>query len=178
MPTTEVQEDLLSFLRRLSEMIATAHSHPGDLKYVSYYAALLDLGDGKPGSTRPQGVRKQRDRQCYQNSWHASQINGWAYCEGYALSGDLGIPVMHAWNLDLETDQVIDLTWRHPEKAYYWGMIIPHETAMQLMLYHGVYGVLASDYRLGAPLLRYGTLIPPDGLPQKISGQKRRRSRV
>jgi hypothetical protein len=49
---------------------------------------------------------------------------------------------------------------------------------MQLMLHHGVYGVLASDWRLGAPLLKYGTLIPPDGLPQKISGQKRRRSRV
>jgi hypothetical protein len=74
---------------------------------------------------------------------------------------------MHAWNLDLETGQVIDLTWRHPEQAYYWGMIIPNETAMQLMLHHGVYGVLASDYRLDVPLLRYGELIPPDGLPHK-----------
>jgi hypothetical protein len=47
-----------------------------------------------------------------------------------------------------------------------------------LMLHHGVYGVLASDYLLDVPLLRYGELIPPGGLPQKISGQKRRRSRV
>jgi hypothetical protein len=85
MPTTEIRDELLGFLRRLTEMIATSHSHPGDLKYVSYYAALLDLGDGKPGSRRPQGVRKQRDRQCYQNSWHAARHHGWAYCEGYDL---------------------------------------------------------------------------------------------
>jgi hypothetical protein len=178
MPTTEVRDDLLNHLRRLSIMFDTMHADWRDLKYTSYYAALLDLGDGKPGSKRPQGVRKQRDRQCYQNSWHASQIHGWAYCEGYALSGDISIPVMHAWNLNLETGQVIDLTWRHPEQAYYWGMIIPNQTAMQLMLHHGVYGVIASDYRLDVPLLRYGELIPPDGLLQKISGQKRRRSRV
>jgi hypothetical protein len=178
MPTTEIRDDLLEHLRKLSEIIDIPHSSRGDLKYKNYYAALLDLGDGKPGSPRPQGVRKQRDRQCYQNSWHASRQYGWAYCEGYALSGDLGIPVMHAWNLDLETGRVIDLTWRHPENAYYWGMIIPNETAMQLMVYHGIYGVLASDYLLDVPLLRYGELIPPDGLPPKMYGPKRRRSRV
>jgi hypothetical protein len=178
MPTTEIREDLLNHLRMLAGLVDAVHPDRKDMKYTSYHAALLDLGDGKPGSARPQGFRKLRNRQCYQNSWHAARQYGWAYCEGYAVSRDLAIAVMHAWNLDLETGQVIDLTWRHPEQAYYWGMIIPHETAMQLMLHHGVYGVLASDWRLGAPLLKYGTLIPPDGLPQKISGQKRRRSRV
>jgi hypothetical protein len=178
MPTTDIRDDLLDHLRQLSEMIDIPHSNRGDLKYKNYYAALLDLGDGKPGSTRPQGLRKQRNNLCYQNSWHAAQIHGWAYCEGYALSGDLAIPVMHAWNLDLETGQVIDLTWTHPEQAYYWGMIIPNQTAMQLMLHHGVYGVLAADWLIDVPLLRYGELIPPNGLPQKISGRKRRRSRV
>jgi hypothetical protein len=71
MPTTEIREDLLNHLRMLADLVDTMHPDRKDMKYTSYYAALLDLGDGKPGSTRPQGVRKQRIRQCYQNSWHA-----------------------------------------------------------------------------------------------------------
>jgi hypothetical protein len=179
MPTSDIREDLLDHLQMFAEMTDAMHLGQKDMKYTSYHAALLDLGDGRPGSKRPQGFRKLRNRQCYQNSWHAARIHGWAYCEGYALSGDIAIPVMHAWNLNRDTGQVIDLTWGHPEHAAYWGMIIPDETAMQLMVYHGVYGVLASDWMLDFPLLRYGELIPPDGLPEKAAGKKRRRrSRV
>lgn len=132
----------------------------GDGLYRSYEELILDRGRHYDGAPRPKGMRKQQNKQCFRNTLRLCQIRpGLRYVEGYACGI---IPVQHAWAID-EDDRVIDLTWDKPEEASYYGLVIPTSVACRLAIKHGCYGVLGSDYRLGAPLLVHGTFFPPEG---------------
>jgi len=158
------------YLRQMAEVVRLMQQRhlrandPRTACYASYYEALLDLGQPFVAAPRPKGLRKQRNKLCYRNSTRAMFQYGYAYVEGYAMS-EYGIVVEHAWNV--EDGVVVDLTWKHPEKASYWGIIIPQDILGRLITHHGMYGVLYNDWLLESPLLQEGTLIPSTGLPAR-----------
>lgn len=89
--------------------------------------------------------------ECYRNSWSLSwdmQTEGWAYVEGYATSASLlGLPLMHAWLL---TDEglAVDPTWELG--LDYYGVVIPHDVAAEVMAVTERYGVLDGLWVVGA----------------------------
>jgi hypothetical protein len=86
-------------------------------------------------AARPKGERKRQDKQCFSNSqlWLMKRlllgdVPEWRYCEGLAASPRLGdsIGVHHGWLVNRE-GVVLDLTWRNPEAALYYGTAIHHD---------------------------------------------------
>jgi hypothetical protein len=161
--TNPVEEHLRFVVEGMSRLGGMPQN---ELMYGSYYEAILKLGRPFTGQPRPTGMRKRPNKMCYRNATLAALHYGWDYVEGVAVSGDLGLPVQHAWNMD-DDGNAVDLTWKHPEKASYFGIVIPRAMMCALTAHHRRYGLLDQDWELGNPLLRYGTLVPPEGLPRK-----------
>jgi len=159
------ENPVTAYLKTVSLGIATFHdARTGreNWKYLSYEAAVLALGKPYTGSPRPPAMHRRTPKQCFMNSYRMSKRHpNLVYCEGYAVSHISPLPVQHAWLIDMNTGKVVDLTWEHPSGASYHGILIDEETLDILALKHGVYGVLGNDYLLDAPLLRYGTFLPP-----------------
>jgi len=68
-------------------------------------------------------------KECFKNTFLAlTDHPGFVYCEGFALDGDLPIPVHHAWLVNPETLEVIDRTpsWSSKADPLYFG--IPVQT--------------------------------------------------
>lgn len=83
------------------------------------------------GSTLPARFTRGIPKHCYHNAWErVRRSTTLAYCEGYAMSSRLPLPVEHAWIVDLKTGLVIEPTWdtkKTDETFYYKGLIIPHD---------------------------------------------------
>jgi hypothetical protein len=60
------------------------------------------------------------------------------YVEGYAVPGNIGIPLMHAWLVD-EDGRVIDPTWA--DGAAYYGVIIPKDVYSACLMGLGYWGI-------------------------------------
>lgn len=109
-------------------------------------ACLLDrfiLRNGHEGiaQARPKGMRKLTDKQCFRNA-AINVRRGFHYVEGYATAPHMiGLLVHHAW---LEDDQcrVIDLTWKDPSKAAYFGVRFDQDEMSEELLRTGYYGLL------------------------------------
>jgi hypothetical protein len=130
--------------------------------YRTYEEAVLKLGKPYTAARRPKGTRKQANRQCFRNTFH---LVHWSedlvYVEGYAVSED-GFPTMHAWAATRD-GVVVDTTWKHPERASYYGIPFPSFLEVcKLAARHGVFGILGNDYQHGAPLLREGRFWPSE----------------
>jgi hypothetical protein len=48
---------------------------------------------------------------CYASSLILADIRMLTYVEGFAMLADIGLPILHAWNVD-EDGRLIDTTWR------------------------------------------------------------------
>ena len=108
--------------------------------------ALLDrfiLRNGHEGiaQSRPKGLRKLADKQCFRNAALNVRM-GYHYVEGYATAPfALGILVHHAW-LEDDENRVIDLTWKDPSKAAYYGVRFDQDEMSEELLRTGFYGLL------------------------------------
>lgn len=92
----------------------------------------------------PEGMTRGPMKNCYQNS--QQRITGdLFYCEGYACSRALGIPVEHAWLLDLNGN-VIDPTWEGGD--FYFGVPFDMHFVMDCTMTTGYYGIFGSLYML------------------------------
>ena len=88
---------------------------------------LVQASPVRRGSALPQDVAKAPARQCFANAGRLVLARqGWTYCEGFAVSDKLRIPVVHAWCLDA-SGNVVDPTWETPESCSYLG--IPYRRA-------------------------------------------------
>ena len=104
---------------------------------------------------RPKGVRKRRDRECFSNSIRAlwgGEFPGYHYVEGKACS-EHGFIVHHAW-LEDDDHNVLDLTWRNPEKAQYFGVTFDIETVRKECIKSGIYGLLCPGEIFNLDLMR------------------------
>lgn len=117
-----------------------------DWYYKSKYDLLLDAGmemKNEPTvSTAAAGLRllkslhfKPEKKQCYYNCQLAMLTSEYShefeYCEGFAMSMDLGIPLEHGWLIHKKTKLVVDPTWCQKEidavpwpNTKYFGVII------------------------------------------------------
>lgn len=104
---------------------------------------VLRNGTVRAGRPRPDGIRKEKDKECFANATRLSLYglsSKYRYVEGLAACS-LGFPILHAWCEDA-AGNVIDPTWREPEKCSYMGVVITASELQYSMLKHEVYGVL------------------------------------
>lgn len=129
-------------------------------RWPGYEAMVLELGKSYVPARRPKGLRKQKDRECFNNAaLLALRDRTLRYVEGWATSS-IGIPVLHAWCVTTE-GRVVDPTWRSPEKATgYYGIEFDIEDVIAAISASGFYGLIGSDWRIGFPLLRTGNPRP------------------
>jgi hypothetical protein len=84
--------------------------------------------------------------ECYANAYAlAASETAYRYCEGYATTKGLEIPLAHAWVIDKDL-RVIDPTWK--EGHHYFGVVFSpmfmYKTVARTK-HHGIFGNL---YRL------------------------------
>ena len=125
MRKTEMPNDLPSLLERFSDMIQRS-----SMDLVNPYALVLELGRSFTPQRRPKGIKRGRQKQCYENAYALlAQHPTLTYCEGFVLAEGVRIPVEHAWCID-EEGNVVDNTLRDPSIAYF-GIPFDREWAQQ-----------------------------------------------
>ena len=101
---------------------------------------------------------KGKPQSCFENCLNAlslyPQLN---YCEGFAISDDVLIPISHAWLVN-NAGEVIDPTWigKNFKGSTYFGVIFNNDFAVEMAEMIGSYGILDSDYRNDHLLKRKG----------------------
>ena len=96
------------------EKVNTSHNYPGKLGYCYMYAYRACCTD-----------------------------DNLIYCEGYAMSADLSIPIFHAWCVDKNTHEVIDPAWKDKIcKTVYCGLPLNFQFVNQVMVQTGHYGII------------------------------------
>lgn len=109
-------------MRSLPELLlirANLRTKRADWKYSSFEELVLDCGREmtKISEFNEKGLPKSCYWNCYQL---ASKLPLFTYCEGYALSNYIELPIAHAWLLNAD-GEVIDPTWEK-EAAEYYGI--------------------------------------------------------
>ena len=106
----------------------------------------------RQGAARPSGIRRGPVGRCFENSARLAQNRpDLTYCEGYAASSRIGIPIHHAWVID-SAGTVIDITWADPESCSYLGIPFAAADLSRHMLKTGVYGLLDTGRGLNLDL--------------------------
>lgn len=151
MTTTPELATYLEFVAKVSESSKKSY-----LKYGSHEAFVL--AEGRPMEhLRPvPNIERGELGQCYRNSLLFVTDNGreFSYCEGWAYSTRLPIPLQHAWVLNSE-GKVIDPTWSD-EEVYYYGVEFDFKFVAEFCINVGYYGILGNDYLNDCSLLRWG----------------------
>lgn len=114
----------------------------------------------------PDDLEYGRRGLCYANAArYVLEHDKLHYCEGYALSLRLPIPVPHAWVVD-DDGHAIDPTWDYPEgEAFYFGVPFLCDNTWVRLLKLGTFGIIASDWEQGDnDLLRNG--VPEEHTPE------------
>ncbi len=104
------------------------------------------------GEPLPKGVKRMQMKQCFANAAQLSLERDWFYVEGYAASAQLGIPLHHAWNVTPD-GKLVDVTWRFPETAQYFGVPFNTEDLSRWLLKQKYYGLLDSGKGLSVELM-------------------------
>jgi hypothetical protein len=119
-------------LFRLLKAVSTSRDH--DPVQREIVAQVLTSASWWRPCPRPKGVRKRKDRACFENSQKLVLKSGtgrtWSYVEGFALSA-LGVVVHHGWCGD-EQGRAIDATWKEPGLAYFGVAFSAQEVARWL----------------------------------------------
>ena len=80
--------------------------------------------------------------ECYSNAYKMLEDPVYRYCEGYATSTSLGIPLAHAWVVDKDNN-VVDPTWKDGDQ--YFGVAFDSMFLYKTLIktkHHGVFGNL------------------------------------
>lgn len=105
---------------------------------VKFYQYLLTHGKqfniiDKEKSEKIRTERLCKLKECYYNAQLMALDSDMKYYEGYAVSGQLPIPVEHAWLVS--NGKVIDITWYDLSKPDYFGLEIPKDFIRKNMLF-------------------------------------------
>jgi hypothetical protein len=108
--------DLATWLRRLRDLKHTATRVQRDWPYPTSEDFLLAHARPFVYARLPAHVAPLTPRYCYHNAGVIvlGDPARYAYVEGLAVSGDLCVPLDHAWAVDRRTGVVVDPTW--PER--------------------------------------------------------------
>lgn len=108
---------LKSFLEKQAQF--TKEVHPQQTwKYNSFEELVLDCGIEMSYAPLPENIDRGSPKNCYYNCLELLREHpDLTYCEGYAQSEDLPLPLFHAWLVD-EDGLVVDPTWKSGD-AYF-----------------------------------------------------------
>src|SRR6266436_4984596 len=120
-----LQDKVRSHLAKQRDLMSGQMKNPTQFHYQGISDFILREGQFFEPRPLQNGMDYMEINHCYKNaSWTALQ-EGFAYVEGYAVSSTLGLPMLHAWNLDSE-GFVVDRTW-DPHGRVYFGVVFPLE---------------------------------------------------
>jgi hypothetical protein len=99
------------------------------------------------------GIARGKLGECYSTHTIAlfSNHESLIYCEGYAVSKKLPIPIAHAWLCD-HSGNVVDLTSSPCDE--YFGIPFNHKYVRQSCVEIKYYGILENDYRRKRSILK------------------------
>lgn len=149
-----------TYLRHVRDM--REQSLRNDYYYIGFEDFVLQEGKPMIWAPKPKGVAYGQVKQCFMNAAHLADRHPerYVYCEGYATSI---LPMYHAWCWDLETERVVDVTWREswtgethghePEHRNYYGVKFTLKVHDQLLLLTERYGIIDA-WESKWPLLR------------------------
>lgn len=122
---------LKSFLEKQAELIKKVHHQPY-WKYNSFEELILDCGVEMSYAPLPNNIDRGSPKNCYYNCFELLREHpDLTYCEGYAMSEDLPLPLFHAWLID-EDGNVIDPTWKSGDA--YFGVPFNTEWFINLLV--------------------------------------------
>jgi hypothetical protein len=139
-----------------------------DFKYWRFEQLVLDCGREMQPDENSSSERG-RTKSCY---WNCQQLVSkqpeLIYCEGFAVSQNVGFPLSHAWLLN-SAGKVLEPTWEFPGEAYL-GVAFSWEWIRSLMKSRQQRGrdndlsVFECNYLEEYSLLKEG--LPPDAYYQ------------
>lgn len=108
------------------------------------FEVLHQKGQAFPLKTRNRVVLGPMG-QCFYNAWELAENMGLHYVEGYAVSGDMPIPLEHAWCVN-DAGRVFDPTWA--DGHHYFGMAFNSERLAALQNRLGRFCIFGSLFHL------------------------------
>lgn len=116
------------------------------LRHLSIEGFLLEHGElfSRPASP---STRFGETQACFMNAGAIALTDSqWTYVEGYALLGDIQVPIHHAWLVSVE-GELWDPTWDEPGSAYF-GVPIKEEFLRRTVAEKECYGLFESGDEL------------------------------
>lgn len=140
---------------------------PDALDMVGRSEAFFKAGtEFELAPARPAGLKMGPAKQCYANAAQCAIDHRYRYCEGFALSPQIGYWVHHAWNTDAD-GRAFDLTWRKPGSRYV-GRAYDTMDVLDRAADRGLYDAMADLLTLLPPDLAEGTAQAAAGLPERL----------
>lgn len=158
--TTEIDGDIATYLQFVSN-VSRSQQRAG-WRYSSYEGLVLDLG--QTFESAKWDYPEQELGACYENSVLALLELGnehLFYCEGWACSPKLPLPIQHAWLVD-DQGHAYDPTWE--TGGTYYGVPVKLSYVKRTILDTGYYGILVNDWRSDCVIVREG--IPSRMIPK------------
>ena len=150
-PKPDKDHPIVKFITDINTTLGSTNNN--NWYYKNMYDLLLDAGiemKNDPNiSSVSDGLKlvsnlyfKPKMKECYYNSQVAllncDKLDQFEYCEGFAMSENVPIPIQHGWLRHKKTKNVIDLTWQSedvksvPRKGCkYFGIVINKRDVME-----------------------------------------------
>lgn len=147
---------LYNFVKGIANIRNSMRSVSGEVTPpISLTSSLSDLGVAKGVESlyitfdNINYTHKYKDKlgHCYQAAFRLAERDPtFIYCEGYACSEKLSIPLMHAWCVNRETKEVYDPVWNteRVKGNAYCGLPFNLKFVTDVILHNKTYGVVDS----------------------------------
>lgn len=140
---------LRSHLAKVRDLMSGQIKTPSQFHYQGIPDFVLREGRIFEPRPLPNGMDYMEINHCYKNAFWTALQEGFSYVEGYAVSNSNAIPMLHAWNLDVD-GFVVDRTW-NPHGTVYFGVIFPLAVVPRK---RGRQYAVIDDWEHGYPILR------------------------
>ena len=123
----------------LAKLQGLVNKGPGMLEaFILRHANVSGTGE----RNMPYGMVRGKPKQCFQNAYREADEGGiFTYCEGFAMSANLPIPIHHAWLVNMR-GKIYDPTLRDAHLYEYLGITVSYPVLHAETDRTGVYGLL------------------------------------
>jgi hypothetical protein len=142
------KKECIAFYRMMVQMTdkLIGKAKPKGCVYPTRCHAVLDKG--RFFNPRPFPKRfgePLKNNLCFQNATDLAFSNArYLYCEGDCFL--FGIPIHHAWNLDVATGKIVDITLGRDRAVLgYYGIVFDTEFVRKVIIANKYYGIIPQD---------------------------------
>ena len=134
------------FMSKMAQMVK--QSRKNDWKYACMEDFVLQ--NGRKFEYVMSNVRKGRMKECFRNAYRLASSNpDLTYVEGFAVSGNLPLPLFHAWCVD-KNGVVYDPTWENGKS--YFGVPFGQKFVDKTIVVRKKFGII-DNWEQGWPLV-------------------------